>query len=53
MCGETVGELILSLSEEVMKANKVEVLPRTMDAVITALENDKVLLDALQPRFAQ
>ena len=40
-------------SEEVMKANKVEVLPRTMDAVIAALENDKVLLDALQPRFAK
>ena len=40
-------------SEEVLKTNKVEVLPRTMDAVIAALENDKVLLDALQPRLAK
>ena len=40
-------------SEELLKKNNIEILPRTMDAVISALEKDKVLLDALQPRLAK
>ena len=39
--------------EEVLKKNNIEILPRTLDAVIDALKKDKVLLDALQPPLAK
>ena len=42
-----------SASEELLKKNGIEILPRSLDVCIDALKKDKVLLDALQEPLAK